>query len=201
MPKSLTVAVSSVYCMQSWEADMDYFSDIVKNAIRTVPDWPEKGVMFRDITTALQDRTVFRKLVDAFVHRYHDQAIDAIAAVDARGFIIGAPLAYELNAAFVPVRKKGKLPFDTLVEDYELEYGTASVELHRDAFKAGDRVVLVDDLIATGGTMLAAVRLLNRIGADIVEAAAIIDLPDLGGSGKLREQELPVFTVCSFSGD
>jgi len=180
---------------------MDYFSDIVKNAIRTVPDWPEKGVMFRDITTALQDRTVFRKLVDAFVHRYHDQAIDAVAAVDARGFIIGAPLAYELNAAFVPVRKKGKLPFDTLVEDYELEYGTASVELHRDAFKAGDRVVLVDDLIATGGTMLAAVRLLNRIGADIVEAAAIIDLPDLGGSAKLREQQLPVFTVCSFSGD
>lgn len=177
---------------------MDYFSDIVKNAIRTVPDWPEKGVMFRDITTALQDRTVFRKLVDAFVHRYHDQAIDAVAAVDARGFIIGAPLAYELNAAFVPVRKKGKLPFDTLVEDYELEYGTASVEIHQDAFTAGDRVVLVDDLIATGGTMLAAARLLRRIGADIVEVAAIIDLPDLGGSRKLSDQSLPVFTVCTF---
>lgn len=177
---------------------MDYFADTIKKAIRTVPDWPQQGVQFRDITTALQDRTVFRKLVDAFVHRYHDQAIDAVAAVDARGFIIGAPLAYELNAAFVPVRKKGKLPFDTLVEEYQLEYGSASVELHRDAFKSGDRVVLVDDLIATGGTMLAASRLLQRIGAEIVEAAAIIDLPSLGGSKKLREQGLSIFTVCSF---
>ena len=180
---------------------MDYFADTIKRAIRTVPDWPQPGVQFRDITTALQDRTVFRKLVDAFVHRYHDQVIDAVAAVDARGFIIGAPLAYELNAAFVPVRKKGKLPFDTLVEEYQLEYGSASVELHRDAFKAGDRVVLVDDLIDTGGTMLAAARLLNRIGAEIVEAAAVIDLPELGGSEKLRDQGLSVFTVCSFDGE
>ncbi|MAL97560.1 adenine phosphoribosyltransferase [Hydrocarboniclastica marina] len=178
---------------------MEYFSEIVRNAIRTVPDWPEPGVQFRDITTALQDRTVFRKLIDAFVHRYHSADIDAIAAVDARGFILGSPLAYELNASFVPVRKKGKLPFDTLVEDYKLEYGTASVELHKDAFKAGHRVVLVDDLIATGGTMLAATRLLRRIGVEIVEVAAMIDLPDLGGSDKLRAEGLSVFTVCQFS--
>ncbi|MDC0661634.1 adenine phosphoribosyltransferase [Marinobacter sp. SS21] len=180
---------------------MDYFADSIKKTIRTVPDWPKPGVNFRDITTVLQDRTAFRKLIDAFVHRYHGQDIDAIAAVDARGFIIGSALAYEINAGLVLVRKKGKLPFDTLVEDFELEYGTASVELHKDAFRPGDRVVLVDDLIATGGTMLAAASLIRRIGADIVEAAAMIDLPDLGGSQKLRDQGLQVYTVCSFDGD
>lgn len=180
---------------------MDYFSQSIKKAIRTVPDWPKPGVNFRDITTVLQDRTAFRKLVDAFVHRYHGQAIDAVAAVDARGFIIGSALAYELNAGLVLVRKKGKLPFDTLVEDYQLEYGSASVELHKDAFRPGDKVVLVDDLIATGGTMLAASRLIRRIGAEIVEVAAMIDLPDLGGSRKLQEEGLQVYTVCSFDGD
>ena len=180
---------------------MDYFSESIKKAIRTVPDWPKPGVSFRDITTVLQDKTAFRKLIDAFVHRYHGQHIDAGAAVDARGFIIGSALAYELNASLVLVRKKGKLPFDTMVEDYELEYGTASVELHKDAFKPGDKVVLVDDLIATGGTMLAATRLIRRIGAEIVEVAAMIDLPDLGGSRKLQEEGLQVYTVCSFDGE
>ncbi|MFL1406029.1 adenine phosphoribosyltransferase [Marinobacter sp. M1N3S26] len=180
---------------------MDYFADSIKKAIRTVPDWPKPGVAFRDITTVLQDRTSFRKLVDAFVHRYHDQQIDVVAAIDARGFIIGSPLAYELNAGLVLVRKKGKLPFDTLVEDYELEYGTASVELHKDAFRPGDKVVLVDDLIATGGTMLAASRLIRQIGAEIVEVSAMIDLPDLGGSRKLRDEGLNVYTVCEFEGN
>ncbi|SFM38711.1 adenine phosphoribosyltransferase [Marinobacter zhejiangensis] len=180
---------------------MDYFSESIKQAIRTVPDWPNPGVQFRDITTVLQDRTAFRKLIDAFVHRYHGQQIDAVAAVDARGFIIGSALAYELNAGLVLVRKKGKLPFDTLVEDYQLEYGTASVELHKDAFRQGDRVILVDDLIATGGTMMAASRLIRRIRAEIVEVAAMIDLPDLGGSQKLRDEGLAVYTVCSFEGE
>ena len=180
---------------------MDYFAESIKAAIRTVPDWPKPGVQFRDITTVLQDRTAFRKLIDAFVHRYHGQAIDAVAAVDARGFVIGSALAYELNAGLVLIRKKGKLPFDTEVEDYNLEYGTASVELHKDAFRPGDRVVLVDDLIATGGTMLAAARLIRRLGAEITEVAAMIDLPDLGGSARLREEQLPVYTVCSFEGD
>ncbi|MCH8497996.1 MAG: adenine phosphoribosyltransferase [Marinobacter sp.] len=180
---------------------MDYFAESIKAAIRTVPDWPKPGVQFRDITTVLQDRTAFRKLIDAFVHRYHGQAIDAVAAVDARGFVIGSALAYELNAGLVLIRKKGKLPFDTEVEDYNLEYGTASVELHKDAFRPGDKVVLVDDLIATGGTMLAAARLIRRLGAEITEVAAMIDLPDLGGSARLREEQLPVYTVCSFEGD
>src|SRR5690554_133227 len=180
---------------------MEYFGDIIKSAIRTVPDWPKPGVTFRDITTVLQDRSVFRKLIDAFVHRYHHERIDAIAGVDARGFIIGSPLAYELNASFIPVRKKGKLPFDTVSETYQLEYGTAEVELHKDALKPGDRVILVDDLIATGGTMLAAASLIRKLGADLLECAAIIDLPDLGGSRKLREQGISVFTTCQFEGE
>jgi|SRR5690625_4056909 len=177
---------------------MEYFGDIVKNAIRTVPNWPQPGVMFRDITTVLQDRRVFRILIDAFVHRYHNESVTAIVGVDARGFIVGAPLAYELNAAFVPVRKKGKLPFDTVSESYTLEYGTAEVELHQDALAAGDRVILVDDLIATGGTMLAAASLIRRLGAELLECAAIIDLVDLGGAQKLRAEGLSVFTVCAF---
>lgn len=180
---------------------MQYFGDIVKAAIRTVPDWPKPGVMFRDITTVLQDRSAFRVLIDAFVHRYHRQQIDAIVGVDARGFIVGSPLAYELNAAFIPVRKKGKLPFDTVSESYQLEYGKAEVELHKDALKPGDRVILVDDLIATGGTMLAAANLIRRLGADLVECAAIIDLPELGGSQRLRDEGLQLFTVCSFEGE
>ncbi len=178
-----------------------YFSDVVKAAIRTVPNWPQEGVMFRDITTALQDRTVFRKLIDAFIHRYHHLSIDAVAGVDARGFIIGSVLAYELNASFVPIRKKGKLPFDTVSESYDLEYGTAEVELHKDAFKKGDKVILVDDLIATGGTLLAASSLIERLGAEIIEASAIIDLPDLGGSKKLREKGIAVYSVCEFEGE
>lgn len=186
---------------ESLRLSEQYFSDVVKNAIRTVPNWPEEGVMFRDITTALQDRTVFRKLIDAFIHRYHHLPIDAVAGVDARGFIIGSVLAYELNASFVPIRKKGKLPFDTVSESYELEYGKAEVEIHKDAFKEGDKVILVDDLIATGGTLLAASSLIERLGAKIIEAAAIIDLPDLGGSKKLRDKGLAVYSVCNFEGE
>ena len=178
-----------------------YFSDVVKSAVRTVPNWPQEGVMFRDITTVLQDRTVFRKLIDAFIHRYHHLSIDAIAGVDARGFIIGSVLAYELNASFVPIRKKGKLPFDTVSESYDLEYGKAEVEIHKDAFQKGDKVILMDDLIATGGTMLAASSLIERLGAEIIEAAAIIDLPDLGGSKKLREKGLSIYSVCQFDGE
>lgn len=174
----------------------------LRNHIRTVPDWPAPGVQFRDITPLLQDAKVFRVLIDAFVHRYMDAAIrpDVVAGLDARGFILGAVVAYELNVGFVPIRKKGKLPFTTVEETYELEYGSATVELHTDAVKPGDRVVLIDDLIATGGTMLAAARLLQRLDATVVEAAAIVDLPELGGSALLKAAGLPVFTVCDFSG-
>ncbi len=173
-------------------------SELVRNAIRSVPDWPKEGVTFRDITPVLQDPRSFRALIDIFVYRYMRQRLDLIAGVDARGFIIGSVLAYELNLGFVPVRKSGKLPFSTVVEEYTLEYGNNSVEMHTDAVLPGQRVLLVDDLIATGGTMVAASRLLQRLGANVIEAAALIDLPDLGGSNAIRENGLPVFTVCKF---
>ena len=168
--------------------------------IRTVPDWPEPGVMFRDITPLLANPRVFRVLIDQYVHRYFDLRPSCIAGLDARGFIIGSVLAYELNIGFVPIRKKGKLPFTTVAESYELEYGSATVELHTDAVKQGDRVVLVDDLIATGGTMMAGRRLLERLGAEVIEGAAIVDLPELGGSQKLRDSGLPLFTLVDFAG-
>lgn len=173
--------------------------DYVRNAIRSVPDWPKPGVTFRDITPILQDPRSFRVLIDLFVYRYMRQRLDLVAGVDARGFILGAVLAYELNLGFVPVRKKGKLPFQTLAEEYSLEYGNASVEMHTDSVRPGQRVLLIDDLIATGGTMVAAAKLLQRLGANVVEAAAIIDLPDLGGSDAVKATGLPVYTVCAFS--
>ncbi len=175
-------------------------SDYIRDHIRTVPDWPAAGVMFRDITPLLSNPRVFRVLIDQFVHRYFDVRPSAIAGLDARGFIIGSVVAYELNIGFVPIRKKGKLPFTTVAETYELEYGSATVELHTDAVKPGDRVVLIDDLIATGGTMMAGRRLLERLGAQVIEGAAIVDLPELGGSAKLRESGLPLFTLVDFAG-
>jgi len=174
--------------------------DYIRSHIRTVPDWPAQGVQFRDITPLLANPRVFRVLIDQFVHRYFDARPDAIAGLDARGFIIGAVVAYELNRGFVPIRKKGKLPFTTVEETYELEYGSATVEMHTDAVKPGDRVVLIDDLIATGGTMMAGRRLLERMGAQVIEGAAIVDLPELGGSQRLRESGLDVFTLVAFDG-
>ncbi len=173
-------------------------AEYIRNAIRSVPDWPTPGVTFRDITPILQDPRSFRVLVDLFVYRYMRHRLDLVAGIDARGFILGSVLAYELNLGFVPVRKQGKLPFQTLAEDYTLEYGNATVEMHTDAVKPGQRVLLIDDLIATGGTMVAAAKLLQRLGANVVEAAAIIDLPELGGSTTLKETGLPIYTVCSF---
>ncbi|AMM12873.1 MAG: adenine phosphoribosyltransferase [Pseudomonadota bacterium] len=172
----------------------------IRERIRTVPDWPQPGVQFRDITPVLQDRRALRTLIDLLVQRYIDADIDTVAGLDARGFIIGPILAYELSLGFVPIRKKGKLPYKTLSQSYELEYGSATVEIHEDACKPGDRVVLVDDLIATGGTMMAGKILLERLGAEVVEGAAIIDLPALGGSKLLRDSGLPLFTVCEFDG-
>ena len=172
----------------------------IRRHIRTVPDWPAPGVQFRDITPLLSKPKVFRVLIDQFVHRYFDTRPQAIAGLDARGFIIGSVLAYELNIGFVPIRKKGKLPFTTVAETYELEYGSATVEIHTDAVAAGDRVVLIDDLIATGGTMMAGKRLLERLGATVIEGAAIVDLPELGGSARLREAGLPLYTLVDFGG-
>jgi adenine phosphoribosyltransferase len=174
----------------------------LRDHIRTVPDWPAPGVQFRDITPLLQDAKVFRVLIDAFVHRYMDSAMrpDVVAGLDARGFILGSVIAYVLNVGFVPIRKKGKLPFTTVEETYELEYGSATVELHTDAVKPGDRVLLIDDLIATGGTMMAGKKLLEKLGARVMEGAAIVDLPELGGSAKLRACGLPLFTLLDFDG-
>ena len=174
----------------------------LRNHIRTVPDWPAPGVQFRDITPLLQDAKVFRVLIDAFVHRYKGAQTrpDVVAGLDARGFILGAVVAYELNVGFVPIRKKGKLPFTTVEETFELEYGSATVELHTDAVKPGDRVLLIDDLIATGGTMMAGKKLLEKLGAIVVEGAAIVDLPELGGSTKLKAAGLPLFTLIDFGG-
>lgn len=175
----------------------------LKSHIRTVPDWPAPGVQFRDITPLLQDPQVFRVLIDAFVHRYMLPELrpTVVAGLDARGFIIGSVVAYELGLGFVPIRKKGKLPFTTVAETYELEYGSATVELHTDAVKAGDRVLLIDDLIATGGTMMAGARLLEKLGATVMEGAAIVDLPELGGSSKLKASGLPLFTLVDFAHD
>jgi adenine phosphoribosyltransferase len=172
----------------------------LRDRIRTVPDWPAPGVQFRDITPLLQDAKTLRVLIDTFVHRYMGQKIDRVAGLDARGFILGSIIAYELNLGFIPIRKKGKLPFKTVQEEYELEYGSATVEIHTDACNPGERVLLIDDLIATGGTMMAGMKLLQRLGAIVVEGAVIVDLPELGGSKLLREAGLPLFTVCSFEG-
>ncbi|WP_396442245.1 adenine phosphoribosyltransferase [Limnohabitans sp.] len=177
-------------------------NDYLKSHIRTVPDWPAPGVQFRDITPLLQDPRVFRVLIDAFVHRYMHPALrpDVVAGLDARGFILGSVVAYELGLGFVPIPKKGKLPFTTVEETYELEYGSATVELHTDAVKPGQRVLLIDDLIATGGTMLAGKKLLEKLGATVIEGAAIVDLPELGGSQRIQDSGLNLFTLVSFEG-
>ena len=173
-------------------------ADFFASCIRTVPDWPEPGVLFRDITPLLRDGEAFRALIDAFAERYAQARINAIAGVDARGFIIGAALAYRLGCGFIPVRKAGKLPFTTMCESYSLEYGEATVEVHTDAAEAGEHVLIIDDLMATGGTVLAAARLMQRLGARIVEAAVVIDLPALGGSARLQAAGVPWFALLDY---
>ncbi len=182
--------------------ELNSASDFLRQHIRTVPDWPAPGVQFRDITPLLQDPAVFRVLIQAFVQRYAEESRrpDVVAGLDARGFILGAVVAYELNVGFVPIRKKGKLPFTTVAETYELEYGSATVELHTDAVTPGQRVLLIDDLIATGGTMMAGRKLLEKLGAVVIEGAAIVNLPELGGAERLLGSGLPLFTLVDFGG-
>ncbi len=177
-------------------------SDFLRQHIRTVPNWPEPGVQFRDITPLLQNPRVFRVLIDSFVQRYMDSTMrpDVVAGLDARGFIIGSVVAYELGLGFVPIRKKGKLPFTTVEQTYELEYGSATVELHTDAVKPGQNVLLIDDLIATGGTMMAGKQLIEKLGGRVMEGAAIVDLPELGGSKRLVSAGLNLFTLVDFAG-
>ncbi len=176
-------------------------SDSLKSKIRTVPDWPKAGVMFRDITTLLKDPEGYNRMIEILWCRYRNVKIDAVAGIESRGFIMGSTLAHRLNCGFIPLRKPGKLPAEKVSEEYELEYGKDRIEIHKDAVTAGARVLLVDDLIATGGTALAACNLLRKIGAEIVECCFIIDLPDLGGKKKLESAGFKVFNIMDFEGD
>jgi adenine phosphoribosyltransferase len=170
------------------------------SAIRTIPDYPKPGILFRDITTLLGDARAFRRAIDELVQPWSGAKIDKIAGMEARGFILGGAVAHQLSAGFVPIRKKGKLPHTKVSIAYSLEYGLDEMEIHEDAVKPGERVLLIDDLIATGGTAEGACKLLKTVGAEIVAACFIIDLPDLGGAQKLRELGVPVRTLLAFAG-
>ena len=172
----------------------------IASAIRTVPDYPRPGVLFRDITTLLGDARVFRMAVEELAHPWAEAAIDRVAGIEARGFILGGAVAHRLTAGFVPIRKKGKLPHTTVRVAYSLEYGVDEMEIHRDGVAAGERLILVDDLLATGGTAEAAVKLLRSLGAQIRAACFVIDLPDLGGRARLEGLGVPVTTLVSFPG-
>ncbi|WP_435627133.1 adenine phosphoribosyltransferase [Candidatus Ferrigenium straubiae] len=173
----------------------------IKSRIRTIPHYPHKGIMFRDITTLLKDPVGLRATIQEIVSRYKDVKIDKIAGIESRGFIVGTPVAYELGLGFVPVRKKGKLPAETVGRDYQLEYGSDRIEIHTDAIQKGDRVLLVDDLIATGGTAEAAAGLIQDMGGTVVECCFVIDLPDVGGRKRLEKLGHKVFALCEFEGD
>jgi adenine phosphoribosyltransferase len=171
-----------------------------KSAIRTIPDYPKPGILFRDITTLLGHPRAFRAAVDALVQPYVGMKIDKVAGLEARGFILGGAVAHQLGVGFIPVRKKGKLPHTVIGEDYALEYGTDRVEIHVDALEKGEKVLLIDDLIATGGTAWAGIRLLERAGANIIGCSFVIDLPGLGGADKLRALGKPVSSLVAFEG-
>ncbi|HKD52600.1 MAG TPA: adenine phosphoribosyltransferase [Steroidobacteraceae bacterium] len=173
----------------------------IRAAIRTIPGYPRPGVMFRDITTLLGNAPVFHKVVDELTRPWRGAQIDRVAGIEARGFILGGAVAHQLSAGFVPIRKKGKLPHTTVRVAYSLEYGIDEMEMHRDACVHGERIILVDDLIATGGSAQAAVQLLRSLGVEILAACFVIDLPDLGGSTRLAALGVPVRTLVSFSGD
>ena len=171
----------------------------LKSKIRTVPDWPKKGIMFRDITPLLQDKKAFKYVIDKFYKRYKGKNIDVIVAIESRGFIFGSVLAYKLGCSFVPIRKEGKLPHKTMKQEYSLEYGNAVVEIHEDAIKQGDKVLIVDDLIATGGTISATIKLVELLGGKIIEIAFVIELIDLKGREKLKDYN--VFSLVEFEGE
>ena len=173
----------------------------IKSKIRTIENYPIDGVMFRDITTLFKDPDGLREAMDMFVERYKDMKIDKIVAIESRGFLIGAPLAYLLNIGLVLIRKPGKLPAKTYKQDYTLEYGVDQIEIHSDALEEGERVLIADDLIATGGTVEAAVRLVEKMKAEVIECCFIIDLPDIGGRAKLEAMGQSVFSLCEFEGD
>ena len=176
------------------------FDHDLKASVRTIVDYPKPGIMFRDITTLLADARAFRRAVDELVNPWAGNKIDKVAGMEARGFIIGGAVAHQLSAGFVPIRKKGKLPHTTVRIAYSLEYGIDEMEMHVDAISPGERVILVDDLVATGGTAEGAVKLLRQVGAEVLAACFIIDLPELGGADKLRRLDVPVRTLIAFEG-
>ena len=173
----------------------------IKSLIRTIPHYPKQGVQFRDITTLLKDPLGLKVTVDELYKRYADQRIDKVVGIESRGFMVGTPLAYKLGVGFIPVRKQGKLPAETLGHDYELEYGSDRVEIHTDAIEKGERILLVDDIIATGGTAIAAAALIEKLGGELVECAFIIDLISLGGRKRLEAKGHKMFALCEFEGD
>jgi len=172
----------------------------LRETIRTIPNYPKPGIMFRDITTLLSNARAFRRAVDEMVQPYAGIRIDKVAGIEARGFILAGAVAHQLSTGYVPVRKKGKLPYKTISQDYALEYGVDSIEIHEDAIKPGEQVVIVDDLIATGGTAEAAMKLIERAGGKVVGLPFVIDLPELGGADMLRKKGKIVQTLCSFEG-
>ena len=173
----------------------------IKSLIRTIPHYPHQGIMFRDITTLLKDPVGLRLTIDDIVKRYAGHKVTKVAAIESRGFIIGAPVAYRIGAGFIPIRKKGKLPGETIGHDYELEYGADRIEIHVDAISPGDRVLLIDDLVATGGTAEAAATLIRKMGGEVIECCFVVDLPDIGGRKRLEKMGLKVFAICEFEGD
>ena len=173
----------------------------IKSKIRTIPNWPKEGIMFRDITSLLKDKDGLRDTIDMLVDRYKDRGIDIICGIEARGFILGSVMAYNMGLGFIPIRKKGKLPGETISEDYELEYGTDTIEIHADAIEKGQKVLVVDDLLATGGTMLGAVKLVEKCGGVVEEACFIVDLPEVGGGKKLTEKGIPWHALVDFEGE
>ena len=173
----------------------------LKNLIRTIPNWPKEGIMFRDVTTLMKDPKGFRKMIDIMVHRYMDKRIDIVAGIEARGLIIGGALAHQLGLGFVPIRKPGKLPAETVEAEYMKEYGPDKVQVHKDAISEGMNVLLIDDLLATGGTMFAAIELVEKLGGKVAECAFVVDLPDLGGRKKLEEKGYKVYNMIEFEGD
>lgn len=175
--------------------------ETLKSKIRNIPDFPKKGIVFRDITTLLVDPEGFRMTIDALVRRYSKMDIDVIAGIEARGFLIGGAVAYELRKGLVPIRKKGKLPYETVSHEYELEYGFDCIEVHIDAIKKGDRVLVIDDLLATGGTSLACAKLIEKIGGQVVELAFIVDLPEVGGREKIAKAGYSMFSLVEFEGE
>lgn len=174
-------------------------TESIKSKIRTVTDWPKKGIMFRDITTLIKDPEGLKETIDLLYERYKDKKIDKVVGIESRGFIFGAPLAYLLGCGFVPVRKPGKLPAECVSEEYTLEYGTDKIEIHKDAISKGDKILIVDDLLATGGTMAAARNLVKKLGGKVIECAFIVDLVDLKGRGKLSGEN--VYSVVEFEGE